>query len=111
MKLTGARRVLVIFLTVLFFFSLAANVYIDLDYAYTMPGAPQPKTGRVYRITVDHGSVVFVNKQELAWANFVFHDLFNVATVCFILIFVLTVDFREVLQRARVTQRPPDSSA
>lgn len=104
-----ARKALITFLGTVFFLTLAANVYIDLDYAYTMPKSPQAGSGRVYRIMVNHGTLVYVTRQEFARANFVFHDLFNVGTFCFFSIFFLTVDLRELWRRARAGPRRPGS--
>jgi hypothetical protein len=41
-----------------------------------MPAAPQPTTGRIYRLVVNHGAVVYVNDEEFKRADFAFHQLF-----------------------------------
>jgi len=48
---------------------LALNVYIDLSYWATMPRVPEASTGRVVRIVVNHGTVVYVTPQEFLWAD------------------------------------------
>jgi hypothetical protein len=93
----------------LFMFSIATCIYFDVHYAYTMPQTPQPQTGKIYPISVLHGSRVYVNKQELAQANFVFHDLFNVATASFFLLFFLVADLPELWRKARASPRRPES--
>ena len=93
-----------------FAFTIAANAYVDSEYAYNMPESPQPASGRIYRIMVNHGSIVYVNKRELARAHFVFHDLFNVGTASFFLAFFLTGDLRRLWQKARSRSRPSDST-
>jgi len=36
-----------------------------------MPASPQPETGRVYRIAVNHGDVRYVSQKEFERAHFV----------------------------------------
>ncbi|HXH51509.1 MAG TPA: hypothetical protein VNM47_19390 [Terriglobia bacterium] len=108
-KYKAIKKTLAAALATTFMATIATCIYFDVHYAYTMPQAPQPQTGRIYPISVLHGSRVYVNKQELAHANFVFHELFNVATVSFFLLFFLIADLRELWRRARAGPRPPDA--
>jgi len=64
-----ARRALAIFLAVIFLVAAAAGIYIHIHYSDVMPHSPQPQTGRVYRMVVNHGTVIYVNKQELDRAD------------------------------------------
>jgi hypothetical protein len=76
-----------VFGTVLF--TLAASIYIPFHYAAVMPQSPQPETGRVYRITVQYGAVVYVNKQELDRRDFVKYDLTTLSVVGMLVLFFL----------------------
>jgi hypothetical protein len=59
-------------LIIVFCAGLLAGVYIHLSYAASMPRIPDPITGRVIRITVNHGTVVYVTRQEFERAEWVF---------------------------------------
>lgn len=101
------KKTLAAVMAVIFMVTIATCIYFDVHYAYTMPQTPQPQTGKIYPISVLHGSRVYVNKQELAQANFVFHDLFNVATASFFLLFFLVADLPELWRKARAGPRTP----
>lgn len=101
------KKALVTVAAGIFIFATTASIYYDFHYAYTMPQTPQPQSGRIYPISVLHGSRVYVNKRELSRADFVFHDLFNIATASFFLLFFLTADLRELWRRARAGPRTP----
>jgi len=92
----GTRKIINSLLAGIFLFTVAAGIYIHIHYAYTMPQSPQPQTGRVYRIMVKHGTVVYVSKQEFDRANFVFHGLFDVGVVCFGLLAFLKVRLKKL---------------
>jgi hypothetical protein len=91
-----ARRALVVFLAAVFVVAVAAGIYIHIHYSNVMPHSPQAQTGRVYRMVVNHGTVVYVNKQELKGAHFVFYDLFTVGVVCFGLLVLLRIRFKKL---------------
>ncbi len=91
----AVRRILVIFLATTFLFTVAANIYIHIHYSDVMPESPQAQTGRIYRLVVNHGYVVYVNKQELDRANFVFYDLFGAGAACFGLLGLLRLRFKK----------------
>jgi hypothetical protein len=44
--------------------NLAYLVIFDFYYAYNMPRIPDPTTARISQITVNHGFVVYVTRQE-----------------------------------------------
>jgi hypothetical protein len=62
-------------------FTVLAGVYLDVRYAYTMPREPQPQFGRVFRVVVNHGTVVYVNKEEFDRMNFIEYDLMPISGV------------------------------
>jgi hypothetical protein len=45
--------------------------YVDYSYSVSMPRQPQTQTGRIYPLSVDHGTIVYVTQQELAYDAFV----------------------------------------
>jgi hypothetical protein len=65
------------------------QVWIHIDYAATMPAAPEPTSGRIYRLVVNHGTVVYVNKQEFTRAEFAFNELYFVELFVFSAFLVL----------------------
>lgn len=60
-----AKRIIVVALVSIFFISLFAHVGIELSYASNKSRSPQTETGRVFRITINHGSTVYVSQEEL----------------------------------------------
>jgi hypothetical protein len=56
-------------------------VCVDLTFAYTMPTSPQPDQGRIHRIVVSHGSVVYVTEKELHRADLAFNRIFLIGIV------------------------------
>lgn len=75
------RRVVVALLIAVVFGGVLSSVYIDISYDASMPRVPQPDTGRVYLLVVNHGAHVYVNREELNRANFV-HDVFVLGLCC-----------------------------
>jgi hypothetical protein len=70
-----ARQTLIVLLVCGVFSSIGAVTYIHLSYGASMPRAPQPENGRIHRLSVNHGTLVYVNQHELDRANFVLHDI------------------------------------
>jgi hypothetical protein len=66
-------------------------IYLDTKLAYTMPTSPQPDQGRIYRLVVHHGSVIYLNEKEFRQADLVFHTIFLIGIVGAGLIGVVTV--------------------
>jgi hypothetical protein len=69
-------------LLTLFIASLVATMYIHYSYAAEMPRTPDPKTGRLYSITVNHGAGRFVSAGELRTANFILSYGWLFGTLC-----------------------------
>ena|SRR5437868_10107188 len=90
---TAVRQIFIVVLFAIFFVGIASSIYIHLDYAATMPTSPQPETGRIYSIKVNHGFVRFVTKKELDFANFVFEKLFVFGMAAFGLAMLLEFYF------------------
>jgi hypothetical protein len=70
-----ARQTLIVLLMCGVFSSVLAGTYVHLSYSGSMPRTPQPEYGRIHPLTVNHGTLVYVNQKELDRANFVFHDV------------------------------------
>jgi len=62
--MTG-KRIVLITLVAVFFFALVAHVGIELSYASNKPRLAQAEIGRVFPITINHGSIVYVSQEEL----------------------------------------------
>lgn len=88
------RKVVVGVLTMAFAASMLWAIFIHLSYDHKMPQAPQPDTGRVYRMTVNHGDVVYVTKGELDRAQFVLNKVFWVGMACFGVLIILKVRWK-----------------
>lgn len=54
----------------------------------SMPRTPQPDVGRIYPLTMNHGTHVFVSRSELNRADFILNKVFFVG-VCGVLVLVL----------------------
>jgi hypothetical protein len=76
------RKTVISLLLVGFILSIGRAVFIHLSYAAEMPRVPDPQTGRVYAITVNHGTVVYVTGEEWHWADFVLNNGLWLAVVC-----------------------------
>ena len=76
--------------------------YIHLNYAYTMPYSPQPQIGRVHRIVVNHGYVVYVTAEEFKRADFVLHQVFWIGFYCTLVLMILVVYWKVVPFRSRL---------
>jgi hypothetical protein len=48
-----------------------------------MPSSPQVETGRIHRMTVNHGFVVYVTETEFRHADFVLNKFFYFGFICF----------------------------
>jgi hypothetical protein len=57
-------------------FCFAWPIYLQVTYPYTMLNSPQPSEGRIYRIVVSHGPVVYVTNHDFHLAQFVFNFIF-----------------------------------
>jgi len=70
------RQTMIVLLVITVFASILTVTYIHLSYGASMPRTPQPGVGRIYLLRVNHGTLVYVNREELDRANFVFHTVF-----------------------------------
>ena len=66
------RKFVIGLLIAVFCAGLFSNVFIHLSYWSNMPRTPDPARGRVLLIKVNHGTMVYVSRQELDRARFVF---------------------------------------
>ena len=80
------KRLLFVTLLVVFFGCLLANVGTELNYAWYLPHSPRPESGRVFRVTINHGTRVYLTKQELDPLHFVHGPLFAVMSADFAVI-------------------------
>jgi len=89
------RRLLLIVFVVGFTGCLFWQVWLDVIYSTQMPKSPQPESGRIYEISVNHGTIVHIRREELARATFVFEKLLWIEFACLAGIGVLRVYYRE----------------
>jgi hypothetical protein len=59
------KRLVVVLLLSVFFIGLSVHIGIELAYASNKPRYPQVETGRIVRITINHGSIRYVSQEEL----------------------------------------------
>src|ERR1700732_2076667 len=71
-----ARQTLIVLLVVCVLASIRIFTYIHLSYGASMPRTSEPDVGRIYPLRVNHGTLVYVSREELDRANFVFHTVF-----------------------------------
>ena len=69
-----------------FIVAVLSTIYIHLDYASRMPSAPRPEVGRIYRMTVNHGTVVYVTRDEFKRAHVIVDKLFLVGMAAFFIL-------------------------
>jgi hypothetical protein len=89
------KKAVVATLFTVFSISILWGVFIHINYAYTKPRLPQPETGRIHRITVNHGYVVYVTEGELRRAHFVLNDVFWVGMASFVVLGFIRVYWPE----------------
>lgn len=69
--------------------TLTSMLYVSFHYAAVKPRSPQPDTGRIYPVRAQYEVVVYVNKRELRYRNFVKYDLTTMTAVSGLLFFFL----------------------
>jgi len=62
--------------------TLLAYVYKEISYSTSMPKSPQPDTGRVRAISVNHGVIVYVTEEEFRRAHLIGHSFFYFGLWC-----------------------------
>jgi hypothetical protein len=62
------KRIVLVALVTTFFVALLAGVCTELSYAQNTPSNPQPQIGKVVRMTVNHGSVIYATHEE--WVHY-----------------------------------------
>jgi hypothetical protein len=62
-------------LSAVFVFVLVLAMYTEVSYSVSMPNTPDPTTGRVHRLVVNHGAVIFVNADELRYKRRTEHTM------------------------------------
>ncbi len=68
------------------------------SYAAEMPRAPQPQTGRVNEITVNHGSLVYVTDAERRRADFVLNKSLWIALTCCAALGIVKVHWKQGME-------------
>ena len=63
-----------------------------------MPRAPQPQTGRVNEITVNHGSLVYVTDAERRRADFVLNKSLWIALTCCAALGIVKVHWKQGME-------------
>jgi cell division protein YceG involved in septum cleavage len=99
-KMKLARQTLIVLLVVTVFASILTCAYIHISYGASMPRTPQPEAGRIYLLRVNHGTLVYVNREELDRANFVFHTIFLLG-MCSVLALAFIKQYWDVDERGR----------
>ena len=73
-----------------------SQIYIDISYDSQMPASPQPETGRVYRIAVNHGDVRYVSQKEFERAHFVRYKMVLPEVLLFAALGILRARYKEL---------------
>ncbi len=63
------RRVLIGLLLAGLFYALGRSFYLNAVFATTLPRKPDPASGRVHAITVQHGTHVFASDEDMRTLN------------------------------------------
>jgi hypothetical protein len=58
------RKTLIVLLVFIFFAALGTVSFLNVYYSSHLPEAPNIQTGRIYRMSVNHGFIVYGTKQE-----------------------------------------------
>jgi hypothetical protein len=63
------RKVLIALLLLIFFADLGTVLFLNVSYSSHLPQDSDEKAGRIYRMNVNHGFVVYGTKQEFQRLN------------------------------------------
>jgi len=66
-----------------------ARLGTQFYYLESMPRSPQPQSGRIYPAGAAYNTLVYVNKKELAWTNFIDYYMMTAVGVGVVLFVVL----------------------
>ena len=90
------KRLLVIVFLSVFFVGLAAHVGIELYYSSNKPQISEPETGRVVQVTINHGKIVFVSREELVRLHSIQTDGLLAMLVSFVGIGILKLSVKDM---------------
>jgi len=68
-----------------FFIVLVASIYFDIHYSRVMPRTPDPAAKRIHEMSVNHGTVVFVDRRELVFKEVLGNSVFYLAILGIVL--------------------------
>ena len=61
-------------LVIVFVVCLGSGIYVNLKYSASMPKTPDPATGRVVEINLNHGTRVYVTRRESDRARLILNE-------------------------------------
>jgi hypothetical protein len=79
------RKVIYALLLGCFLMQLIAAVWLHLSYSSNLPKTPDEKTGRIYRMVVNHGFVVYGSEREVRILRNV-ENFQPIAIMCFLIV-------------------------
>jgi ammonia channel protein AmtB len=94
-RMLNYKRMILVTLGLIFSLAVLSIVYIHLSYGIKMPREPQPQAGRIFQISVNHGTLVYVTKEELDRAKFVFRSMPYVGLFCFAAFGLITIYIKD----------------
>ncbi len=80
------KRSLLVALVLIFFGCLLATIGTELDDAWYRPGSPDPQSGRIFEVVINHGTHVYLTQSERDRLRFVKGPLFAFLLVDFAVI-------------------------
>jgi len=81
----------IVFVGLLCFATFVAEMVTLGYYVAVMPQLPQPTTGRIYLVVFSKIGAVYVNKNEIAWANFLRYDMMTIVGVAVVLVAIFVI--------------------
>jgi len=79
------RKILYALLLGLFSMQIIAAAWLHVSYSSNLPKMPDEKTGRIYRMVVNHGFVVYGSEREVRNLRMVENSQ-PIAIVCFLIV-------------------------
>jgi hypothetical protein len=89
-KLKG-KHLFIGIVAIIGFFTAAARIVTAFYYLNANPRSAQPATERVYPVGAAYNTLVFVNKRELEWLNFLNYDMMTVLGLGVVLLAVFVI--------------------
>jgi len=100
------RKTLIVLLLSIFFAELGTVIFLNISYSSHLPGVPNEQSGRIYRMSVNHGFVVYGTKQESQRLN-IAEKYLPLAGICALIAGILNFKYGDFPPTRKYSRNPP----